>query len=136
MRFGGRPKEVEQRSYRVAKQLQPGLPPKLIHTALHTGTQPAMVGPDFVPFPRSSLRSTHYGRTRGNAPPNPADDHIMCTFNWNSLLGSREGRLLPHPPTYLIANTAPAPQPACRALWALGIIRGAWWPAHGICACE
>jgi hypothetical protein len=95
MRFGGRPKEVEQRSYRVAKQLQPGLPPKLIHTALHTGTQPAMVGPDFVPFPRSSLRSTHYGRTRGNAPPNPADDHIMCTFNWNSLLGSREGRLLP-----------------------------------------
>ena len=36
MRFGGMPKEVGQCSYRVAKQLQPGLPPKLIHTVPST----------------------------------------------------------------------------------------------------
>ena len=32
MSLGGRPKEVEQHSYRAAKQLLPGRPPKLIHT--------------------------------------------------------------------------------------------------------
>jgi hypothetical protein len=32
LRFGGKPKEVGQCSYRVAKQLRPGFPLKLIHT--------------------------------------------------------------------------------------------------------
>ena len=32
LRFGGRPNEVGQCSYRVAKQLRPGFPLKLIHT--------------------------------------------------------------------------------------------------------
>ena len=44
MSLGGRPKEVEQHSYRAAKQLLPGRPPKLIHTLtpLHATSLTAM----------------------------------------------------------------------------------------------
>jgi hypothetical protein len=71
MRFGGMPKEVGQCSYRVAKQLQPGLPPKLIHTVLSTLVlqgglkSPPMSSSSATSPAELSLRPTLW-RTRGN----------------------------------------------------------------------
>ena len=79
--------------------------PKLIHTALHTGTsrhvpQPAMVGLDCVPFPRSTLRST-LGRIRGSGRRirYPADDYTLRTFNTGAACWARaKGACFPtHP---------------------------------------
>ena len=68
--------------------------PKLIHTALHTGTsrhvpQPAMVGPDCVPFPRSTLRSTTMGAPVAVAAESGRRLHPAHVQHWSSLLGSR-----------------------------------------------
>jgi hypothetical protein len=71
MRFGGMPNEVGQCSYRVAKQLQPGLPPKLIHTVLSTLVlqgglkSPPMSSSSATSPAELSLRPTLW-RTRGN----------------------------------------------------------------------
>ena len=79
MRFGGRPKEVGQCSYRVAKQLQPGLPPKLIHTAplsSRRAEKPADV--ELIGYlSRGALAPPDTMAHPWQWPPNPADDHIL-----------------------------------------------------------
>jgi len=92
MRFGGRPKEVGQCSYRVAKQLQPGLPPKLIHTALlKAGWKARRCRTLRLPLPRSSRSARHYGAPVAMAAESGRRPHPAHVEHWSSLPGSRWG---------------------------------------------
>ena len=140
MRFGGRPKEVGQCSYRVAKQLQPGLPPKLIHTAPHTGSSRRAEKPADVELfgylSRGALAPPDTMAHPWQWPPSPAGDHILRTSNTEAACLARAGALASPPTHYLIAHAPPPLTPADRALGRWGTIRGAWWLAHAICAWE
>ena len=106
MRFGGMPKEVGQCSYRVAKQLQPGLPPKLIHTVLSTLVlqgglkSPPMSSSSATSPAELSLRPTLW-RTRGNGRRTRPTTTSCARRTLKQPAWLALGRLLPHPPTTL-----------------------------------
>ena len=103
MRLGGKPKEVGQCSYRVAKQLRPGFPLKLIHTLSPQAivqSRPcrarlyAMIA---EPRPRSSL-----WRVRQTCGAGAADDnipHMLDGLKRPSKLERGAAACFTHPPT-------------------------------------